>query len=63
MRNDGTIYICLLNYDYDLRDVAPTGYSTHRDGMYYTNYTGTSRDPYIDYTLDTTDGVFFGANF
>ena len=63
MRNDGTIYICLLNYDYDLRDVAPTGSSTHRDGMYYTNYTGTSRDPYIDYTLDTTDGVFFGANF
>ena len=66
MRDDDKVYICLLNTDYDLRDIAPTGYSTHRNGLYYTNYTGTSRDPYIDYTLATVaedDAIFFGANF
>tara|TARA_R100001244_G_C5145832_1_gene128784 strand:- start:11 stop:688 length:678 start_codon:yes stop_codon:yes gene_type:complete len=66
MRDDDNIYICLLNFDYDLKDIAPTGYSTHRNGLYYTNYTGTSRDPYIDYTLavaTTDNSVFFGCNF
>ena len=66
MRDDNAVYICLLNFDYDLKDRAPTGYSSHRNGLYYTNYTGTSRDPYIDYTLapTTTDNaVFFGCNF
>ena len=64
MRDDDKVYICLLNPDYDLRDVEPTGYSDNRCGLYYTNYTGTSRDPYIDYTLAPTDNaVFFGTNF
>ena len=67
MRDDDKIYICLLNYDYDLKDVAPTNYTTHRNGLYYANYTGTSRDPYIDYTLAPTatgdNSVFFGTNF
>ena len=66
MRDDDAVYICLLNTDYDLRDIAPTGYSTHRNGLYYTNYTGTSRDPYIDYTLaavSADDAIFFGTNF
>ena len=64
MRDDNTVYICLMNYDYDLKDIAPTG--TNRNGLYYVNYTGTSRDPYIDYTLapTTTDNaIFFGTNF
>ena len=54
IRDDDKVYICLLNFDYDLKDVAPT------------NYTGTSRDPYIDYTLAPTvsdNSVFFGCNF
>ena len=67
MRDDDTLYICLLNFDYDLKDIAPTGYTSHRNGFYYTNYTGTSRDPYIDYDLAavavTDNAVFFGANF
>ena len=66
MRDDDTVYICLINFDYDLKDVAPTNYTAHRNGLFYTNYTGTSRDPYIDYTLavTTTDNaVFFGCNF
>ena len=66
MRDDDKVYICLLNPDYDLRDVEPTGNSDNKCGLYYTNYTGTSRDPYIDYTLAPTvtdNAVFFGTNF
>ena len=66
MRDDDKLYICLLNTDYDLRDIEPTGSSDNRCGLYYSAYTGTSRDPYIDYTLTptTTDNaVFFGTNF
>ena len=66
MRDDDTVYICLINTDYDLRDIEPTGFSDNRNGIAYINYTGTSRDPYIDYTLapTTTDNsVFFGTNF
>ena len=66
MRDDDTVYICLLNYDHDLKDVIPTGYSAHRNGLHFQNYTGTSRDPYIDYTLAPTatdNSVFFGCNF
>ena len=66
MRDDDKIYICLLNFDYDLKDVAPTNYTAHRNGLYYTNYTGTSRDPYIDYELAPTatdNSIFFGTNF
>ena len=66
MRDDNTVYIALVNFDYDLKDVAPTGFSSHRNGLYYANYTGTSRDPYIDYDLaatDTSNAIFFGTNF
>ena len=66
IRDDDTVYICLMNTDYDLRDVEPTGFSDNRNGIHYTNYTGTSRDPYIDYTLAPTvsdNAVFFGTNF
>ena len=67
MRDDNTVYIALVNFDYDLKDVEPTGYSSHRNGLYYQNYTGTSRDPKLVYTLalpTTTDNaVFFGTNF
>jgi hypothetical protein len=64
MKNDNAVYICLLQYDNDLKDIAPTG--LNRTGVYYANYTGTSRDPYIDYTLASTvtdNSVFFGCNF
>ena len=66
MRDDDNIFICLINFDYDLKDVAPTGFSSHRNGFYYTNNTGTSKDPYIDYELAavaTDNSLFFGCNF
>ena len=66
MKNDSTVYIALLNFDYDLKDVEPTG-TSGRNGLYYINYTGTSRDPYVDYTLaavaTTDNAIFFGTNF
>jgi len=61
------LYVCIMNYDHDLRNVAPTGFSAHRNGMRYTDYTGTSRDPYVDYTLAAVtaadNAIFFGTNF
>ena len=64
MRDDDKVYICLINFDQDLKDIEPTG--SNRNGIYYTNYTGTSRDPYIDYELAPTatdNSIFFGTNF
>ena len=65
MRDDSALYICLINFDQDLKDIEPPTF--FRNGMYYADYTGTSRDPYIDFTLaavPTTDNaVFFGTNF
>ena len=62
MKNDDYIYIAMINNN-DLRDIDPAG-SDAKNGVYYTDYTGTSRDPYIDYTVAATDNaVFFGTNF
>ena len=65
MRVDDTLYICLLNYDHDLLDIEPTG--LNRNGIYYANWTGTSRDPHIDYDLvpvaTGNNSIFFGSNF
>ena len=61
-----TFKICIMDYDYDYLDVDP-GHGTYvRTGFHWANYTGTSRDPYIDYTLAPTatdNSVFFGCNF
>ena len=58
--------VCLIESTHDLRNVAPTG--APRIGMYYADETGTSKDPYIDYTEGTLElivhnSVFFGSNF
>ena len=59
MLSSNGIFICLMEYDHDLKDIAPTG--TNRTGLYYTDYSSTSRDPYIEYELD--NATFFGCNF
>ena len=67
MENDSMIYIAMLNYDYDLKDINPGSATDTKNGLYYQNSSGTSRDPYIDYTLaavtPTDNAVFFGTNF
>ena len=62
LRTNDTLYIAVINADYDLRDMIPTGYLDNRNGLYYVDQTGTDRDPYIDYTL-ADNAVFFGCNF
>ena len=61
MLSRDTLNVCLMNYDQDLKDIAPTG--TNRNGLYYQNYTGTSRDPLIRYDLSLSNAVFMGTNF
>ena len=64
MKNNDNLYICLMEYDHDLKDIAPTT-SSVESGLYYANYTGTSRDPKIQYTSISLvpDSNFFGTNF
>ena len=64
MRDDNYLYVCIMETVHDLRDIAPTG--TSRNGCYFADSSGTSKDPYIDYTLAPTvtdNAVFFGCNF
>ena len=63
--DNNTFNCVLVGYDYDYLDIAPSS-ALYRINFYQDAYTGTSRDPYIDYTVATAavdDAVFFGANF
>ena len=64
--DNNTFNCVLVGYDYDYLDIAPSS-ALYRINFYQDAYTGTSRDPYIDYTVATVaavdDAVFFGANF
>ena len=67
MENYDFFYIALINYDYDLLDI-DIGSGSAKNGLYYQNNTGTSKDPYINYTTTaaaavTHNATFFGANF
>ena len=51
-----------------LLDIDPNGLAAQKNGLYYQNNTGTSKDPYINYTTTaaaavTHNATFFGANF
>lgn len=67
MQNDGTLYIALVNYDYDLLDIDPSGSLDVKNGLYYQDSADASRRPYIDYdttaVATTQNSIFFGANF
>lgn len=62
LRRDDVFNVCLMNYTHDLRDMIPTGYSSNRNGLYFNEQTGTSKDPYISYTL-RENANFIGTNF
>jgi hypothetical protein len=52
-----TFKVVLVEYDADYLDVASVGSTPLvRTGMFWENYTGTSRDPKIDYTAATGYG-------
>jgi len=71
IEDDDAFNICLIESVHDLRNVEPTVGGAYPasvpSGMYYADYTGTSRDPYIKYTpaavASADNATFFGANF
>ena len=63
MVDEDNVLFVLVGYDYDYLDIAPSSV-TQRTWFYQDYYTGTSRDPYIDYSFPSADNsVFFGCNF
>ena len=50
MKNNDAVIICFMDYTYDYLNSAPGSVGTYNCGAYYTDYSGTSKDPYITYT-------------
>jgi hypothetical protein len=61
IRDLGRFQLCLIELDYDLRNAEATEFNVLSWG-HYTEYTGTSRDPYLD-IVTGDDANFFGTNF
>ena len=57
--------ICLIESVHDLRNVEPSSETSYESGMYYSDQSGTSYDPYVDYTAaaGADNVIFFGVNF
>ncbi len=55
IKNNNAFIVCLVEHDHDYADSAPSSTSI-QTGLYFEPYTGTSFDPYIDYTLATGYG-------
>ena len=53
IKNNDKFTIAVINHASDYNDVAPVNTSGHYVGLRYANYSGTSSDPQIDYTLST----------
>jgi len=53
MQNNDAVIICFMDYTNDYLNSAPGSIGTLNCGAYYTDNTGTSKDPYIEYTLVT----------
>ena len=54
LKNQNVFSIAFVDHAYDYSNVDPgTSLGIKRAGMYYQEYSGTSRDPFIDYTLAT----------
>ena len=55
--------VCLMNHDNDYVD--QDGTAIERNGTWWADVGGTSRDPYIDYTaaVAADNATFFGTNF
>ena len=56
MKNQNVVIICFMDYTNDYLNSALTSNVTLNCGAYYAEYTGTTRDPKIDYTLVTGYG-------
>ena len=61
-----TFKVCLIEADYDLPNNEPSTGTDIYTGVWFSDYSGTSQDPYLDYTVAvavTDNSTFFGANF
>ena len=62
-----TFKVCVMDYDYDYLDIAPSIGTLVGVGNYWQNSGGTGNDPYIDYTEGVAsvahNATFFGASF
>ena len=56
MQNDDVVIICAMDYTNDYLNVALTSNAILNYGAYYTENTGTSKDPYIEYEVATGYG-------
>jgi hypothetical protein len=50
MAENDAVIICFMDYTYDFRYSFPSSTGTYNQGATFANYSGTSRDPYIEYT-------------
>jgi len=55
IKNNDAFIVCLIEHDHDYSDTAPSS-ADLKNGAYYDNHSGTSKDPYIDYTVSTGYG-------
>ena len=53
MKNNNAVIICFMDYTNDYLNSAPASAGTLNCGAYFTDQSGTSKDPYIQYTLST----------
>lgn len=51
MQNNNAVIICFMDYTNDYLNSAPGSTGVLNCGAYYTDNTGTSKDPYIEYTV------------
>ena len=54
MRDEDYLKIAIVEHDHDFSNVDPGTSTTLRTGFYFANYTGTSRDPVVEYTEGST---------
>ena len=54
IKNNNVVIVCVMNYTQDYLNSAPT--SSNQAGTHFAEYSGTTSDPYIDYTLATGYG-------
>jgi hypothetical protein len=56
MQNDNVVIICVMDYTNDYLNSALTSNATLNYGAYFTDQSGTSKDPYITYEVATGYG-------
>ena len=54
MKNNDVVIVCFMDYTNDYLNAAPSTGAQPNCGGYHANYSGTSYDPHIDYTLAAT---------